>query len=51
MRMQAHTRTLARTDTVFDTHEVVAFEIVQDSEGSVMILPGSVTSVYLGFAK
>jgi len=30
---------------------VVAFELVQDSKGSVMILPGSITSVYLGFAK
>lgn len=30
---------------------VVAFEIAQDSKGSAMILPGSITPVYLGFAK
>jgi broad specificity phosphatase PhoE len=30
---------------------VVAFDLVQDSKGSVQILPSSITSVYLGFAK
>ena len=30
---------------------VVAFDLVQDSEGRTMILPASITSVYLGFAK
>ena len=30
---------------------VVAFDLVQDSKGSVQILPNSITSVYLGFAK
>jgi len=30
---------------------IVAFDLVQDSKGSVQILPSSITSVYLGFAK
>jgi len=30
---------------------VVAFDLVQDSTGSVQILPNTITSVYLGFAK
>ena len=30
---------------------VVAFDLVQDSKGSVQIIPSSITSVYLGFSK
>ena len=30
---------------------VIAFDIVQDSEGSVMILPDSLTTLYLGYCK
>ena len=30
---------------------VIAFDIVQDSEGSVMILPDTFTTLYLGYCK